>query len=180
MGTAWAGDSFLSPATPREEKGFLSFLWQQWVLDCVLGAVRKFPSSLPRSRWFCFYSSLRGKVILPRSLEQSLFLSLTKSLRFCFVERVRTRDWALKKINLFLSALGLHCCLQAFFSCNEVGLLSSYGPQASHWDGFFCGAGSPEWLGSLAVAHGLSCPQACGIFLEQVSNLCPLHWQANS
>ena len=29
-------------------------------------------------------------------------------------------------------------------------------------------------------AHGFSHPVACGIFPDQGSNLCPLHWQANS
>ena len=30
------------------------------------------------------------------------------------------------------------------------------------------------------VAHGPSCSVACGIFPDQSSNLCPLHWQADS
>ena len=30
---------------------------------------------------------------------------------------------------------------------------------------------------SIVVAHGLCCCQACGIFLEQGLNLCPLNWQ---
>ena len=34
--------------------------------------------------------------------------------------------------------------------------------------------------GSVAVVLGLSCPEACGIFLHQGSNLCLLHQQANS
>ena len=34
--------------------------------------------------------------------------------------------------------------------------------------------------GSVVVAHGLSCSAACGIFLDQDSNPCPLHWQADS
>ena len=34
--------------------------------------------------------------------------------------------------------------------------------------------------GSVVVAHGPSCSAACGIFPDQGSNLCPLHWQANS
>ena len=34
--------------------------------------------------------------------------------------------------------------------------------------------------GSVAVAHGLSCSMACGIFPDQGSNPCPLHWQADS
>ena len=34
--------------------------------------------------------------------------------------------------------------------------------------------------GSIVVAHRLSCFAACGIFLDQGSNLCLLHWQADS
>ena len=34
--------------------------------------------------------------------------------------------------------------------------------------------------GSAVVAQGLCCSLACGIFLDQESNLCPLHWQAHS
>ena len=41
------------------------------------------------------------------------------------------------------------------------------------------GTGSRR-TGSVVVAHGLSCSAACGIFPDQGSNLCPLHWQADS
>ena len=34
--------------------------------------------------------------------------------------------------------------------------------------------------GSAVVAHGPSCSVACGIFPDQGSNPCPLHWQADS
>ena len=34
--------------------------------------------------------------------------------------------------------------------------------------------------GSVVVAHRPSCSAACGIFPDQGSNLCPLHWQADS
>ena len=34
--------------------------------------------------------------------------------------------------------------------------------------------------GSVVVAHGPSCSVACGIFPDQDSNPCPLHWQADS
>ena len=34
--------------------------------------------------------------------------------------------------------------------------------------------------GSEIVAHGPSCSAACGIFPDQGSNPCPLHWQADS
>ena len=30
------------------------------------------------------------------------------------------------------------------------------------------------------MAQGLSCTAACGVFLDQGSNLCPLQWQADS
>ena len=35
-------------------------------------------------------------------------------------------------------------------------------------------------VGSVVVAHGLSCSMALGIFQDQRSNPCPLHWQAES
>ena len=34
--------------------------------------------------------------------------------------------------------------------------------------------------GSVVAAHGPSCSVACGIFPDQGSNPCPLHWQADS
>ena len=33
---------------------------------------------------------------------------------------------------------------------------------------------------TVVVARGLSCPEACGIFPNQGSNPCPLHWQVDS
>ena len=35
-------------------------------------------------------------------------------------------------------------------------------------------------MGSAVAAHGLSCSTACGIFLDQGSNPCPLHWHVDS
>ena len=59
-------------------------------------------------------------------------------------------------IYLFLSALGLHCCAQAFSSCGEQGLLFVAVAQASHCRGFSC---CRAWaLGkraSVVVAHRL-------------------------
>ena len=56
---------------------------------------------------------------------------------------------------------------------------------------FFGSTGSSGWAsvvavsglwngGSILVAHGLSCSEACGIFPDQGLNLCALHWQAVS
>ena len=39
---------------------------------------------------------------------------------------------------------------------------------------------SSRRVGSVVVAHGPSCSVACGIFPDQGSNPCPLHWQADS
>ena len=39
---------------------------------------------------------------------------------------------------------------------------------------------SSRRAGSVLVAHGPSCSVACGIFPDQGSNPCPLHWQADS
>ena len=46
---------------------------------------------------------------------------------------------------LFLAALSLCCCTQAFSSCDESGLLCTWNVQASHCSGFsYCGAGTLE------------------------------------
>ena len=81
---------------------------------------------------------------------------------------------------LFLIALGLHCCMLAFSSCREWGLLSRCGVLASHCGGFSsCRAralGAPASVvaanglcstGLIVVAHGLSCCTVCGIFLDR-------------
>ena len=64
----------------------------------------------------------------------------------------------LKRIYLFLAALGLHCCAWALPGCGRHGLLSVGSAQASHCSGFpGCGARAPGRAASAAVPHGLSC-----------------------
>ena len=78
-------------------------------------------------------------------------------------------------------------------SCGERGLLSSFSAQASHcgvfscfgaqaltWEGFCSCDSQLQSTGSIIAAPGLSCSMACGIFVIQGSNLCLLHWQADS
>ena len=61
------------------------------------------------------------------------------------------------------------------------GLLSSCCAQGFHCGGFSCfGTWALGWACSAVVAHRPSCPEACGIFLDQELNLCLLHWQADS
>ena len=67
-------------------------------------------------------------------------------------------------------------------------LIAVLGAQASHCCGFYCwGAWASivqvsrlQSKGSTVVAHGLSCCEVSGIFLDQESNPRLLHWQADS
>ena len=86
---------------------------------------------------------------------------------------IATDSWG---FYLFMAVLGFHCCTQAFPSCGSWGLLSN----AVHCSGFSCGARALEHSSTVVVAHRLSCPEACGFFLDRGSNPYPLHWQANS
>ena len=71
-------------------------------------------------------------------------------------------------IYLFLAALGLRCCVQAFSSCSKWGLLSSCGVWTSHCGGFSCwGAQTPVLMPSVVVVHWLTHPTAFGIFPDQ-------------
>ena len=47
------------------------------------------------------------------------------------------------------------------------------------WPLFLRSTGSRR-AGSVVLAHGPNCSAACGIFPDQGSNPCPLHWQADS
>ena len=60
-----------------------------------------------------------------------------------------------------------------------MGLRSS--AWVSHCSGFSCyGAQALGAQASVVAAHRLSCSTACGILLDQGSNLCLLHWPADS
>ena len=87
--------------------------------------------------------------------------------------------------NLFI--LFIFGCVGSSLLC--VGFLQLWrarvtlhcGARASHCDGFSCcGARALGTQASVVVAHGLSCSAACGIFLDQGLNPCPLHQQVDS
>ena len=63
----------------------------------------------------------------------------------------------------------------------RAGATLHCGALAFHCRGLSCcgGTGSRR-AGSVVVAHGRSRSAACGIFPDQGSNPCPLHWQADS
>ena len=113
------------------------------------------------------------------------------------IEHQRTdafKLWCWRRLFFFLVVLGLCLCVWAFSSCDEQGLLASWGPQASHcwWllllqttASRVCGLSScssralEHWFNSCGTC-GLSCSTASELFPDQGSNPCLLHWQADS
>ena len=76
---------------------------------------------------------------------------------------------------------GFCCCAQTLCSWGKQGLLSRYSVWASHCGGVSCcRAWVPCAWASVVVVPRLDCPKACGLFLDQGSNPCPLHWQVDS
>ena len=73
-----------------------------------------------------------------------------------------------------MAVLGLRFCARAFSSCGKWGPLFIAVRGASHYRGL------SRRAGSVIVTHGPSCSVACGIFPDQGSNPCPLHWQSDS
>ena len=76
----------------------------------------------------------------------------------------------------FLWLLWVFIAAWAFSSCGGWGLLSSSGAWASNCGGFSC---CRVWA-SVVMAHGLSFPMACRIFLDQGSNPYPLYYKVDS
>ena len=82
-------------------------------------------------------------------------------------------------IYLFMAVLGLRFCARAFSSCGKWGplFIAVRGPLSRPV--LLRSTGSRR-AGSAIVPHGPSCYAARGIFPDQRSNPCPLHWQADS
>ena len=94
----------------------------------------------------------------PCSLVEGKMMTFSKIILIATALREHISSSLLLFIYLFiyLAALGLRCCAQAFSSCSERGYPSL------------------RCTGSRArpsvVVHGLSCSTACGIFPDQGSN----------
>ena len=82
----------------------------------------------------------------------------------------------------FMAVLGLRFCARAFstFSAASGGHSSSRCAGLSLSRPLLLRSTGSRRTGSVVVAHGPSCSVACGIFPDQGSNPCPLHWQADS
>ena len=67
-----------------------------------------------------------------------------------------------------------------FLQLWQAGATLHRGARASHYRGLSLRSTGSRRAGSVIVAHRPSCSAACGIFPDQGSNPCPLHWQADS
>ena len=83
-------------------------------------------------------------------------------------QRVR-HDSTSKHIHFSCSVRASHCC---GFSCCRPQALGSWASVAA--------APRLQSTVSIVVAQRLSCSTTCGIFLDQGSNPCLLHWQVDS
>ena len=81
---------------------------------------------------------------------------------------------------IYLAVLGLCFCARAFSSCGKGGHSSSRCAGLSPSRSLLLRSTGSRRAGSAVAAHGPSCSAACGIFPDQGSNPCPLHWQADS
>ena len=86
----------------------------------------------------------------------------------------------LKFIGLFMAALHLHCCVQAFSSCDKQGLHCSSNVWASHCRGFPRCRGQALELGLSSCGTLASLPQGMWNLPIPGIKSCPLHWQADS
>ena len=93
----------------------------------------------------------------------------------------------LMKAYLFIYLFIYFWLCWVFVSVPGLSLVAASGGHSSSR----CAGLSPSWplllrstssrrAGSVVVAHGPSCSATCGIFPDQGSNLCRLHWQADS
>ena len=86
----------------------------------------------------------------------------------------------------YLFIIFIFGCVGSSFLCEgflqlwRVGATLHRGARASHYRGLSLRSRGSRRSGSVVVAHGPSCSAACGIFPDQGSNPCPLHWQADS
>ena len=83
--------------------------------------------------------------------------------------------------------LFIYGCVGSLFLCEGFLLVVASGCHSSSWcaglslsQPLLLQSKGSRRTGSVIVAHRLICSMACGIFPDQGSNPCPLHWQAGS
>ena len=105
---------------------------------------------------------------------------------FFFFKRERDQEFAILFFFCICIFIYLWLCW-VFVSVRGLSPVAASGGHSSSrcaglslsWPLLFWSTSSRR-AGSVAVAHGPSCSVACGIFPDQGSNPCPLHWQADS
>ena len=128
--------------------------------------------------------------IIYNQLYHGIFEGLNKLMQLPKASGLYLRDmtsvWGTTALYLFIFLIYFWLCW-VFVSVRGLSLVvASGGHPSSRCAGLLLSrplllrsTGSRR-AGSVIVAHGLSCSAACGIFPDQGSNPCPLHWQADS
>ena len=84
-------------------------------------------------------------------------------------------------LNIIYGCVGSSFLCKGFLQLWQVGATLHRGARASSLSRpLLLRSSSSRHAGSVIVAHGPSCSAACGIFPDEGSNPCPLHWQADS
>ena len=98
-----------------------------------------------------------------------------------------TRPFLKNFIYLFIYIYIFFGCVGSSFLCDGFLLVVASGGHSSSWcmglslsRSLLLQSTGSRCAGSVVVAHGPSCSAACGIFPDQGSNPCSLHWQADS
>ena len=120
--------------------------------------------------WHWFHVRAKYEKVEPWNLQDNVFWSkvwrIFKALYTSMLESVRSGQerrmifffFNFIYLFLFLAALGLRCCVRAFSSCGERGLL--FVAVGAHCGGFsYCGAKDLGAQASVVAARGLS---SCG------------------
>ena len=156
--------------------------------NCQLSSKVAVPFCIPTSKnesSFCSTSSLAFGVVRVLDFDHSNRCAVVSH---CFIYFLK-----------FIYCLFIFGCIGSlllhvgFLQLRRAGATFHCSVRASHCGSFSCcrawalGAQASvvvacrlQSAGSVVVAHGLSCFAACGIFPDQSSNPCPLHWQADS
>ena len=92
----------------------------------------------------------------------------------------RGKDFLFIYLFIYFWLCWVFVCARAFSSCGGGGHSSLRCTGLSLSRPHLLRGTSSRRAGSVVVAHGLSCSAACGIFPDQGSNPCALHWQADS
>ena len=119
-----------------------------------------------------------------------LFISFAHFRGGCYSISIDLKEFLLLGIHLSVFVLfwfGFFWLCWVFVSVWGLLLVAASGGHSSSWCvglslslPLLLRSTGSRCAGSVVVAHGLICSTACGIFPDQGSNPCPLHWQADS